>query len=94
MGHKVKTVINEGGRIKSINLTIVSANNHYAGFGPGTANIFRKMVGLPEVVWIKDEDKENKNEEYDKSHFHSNSILVRFAGSGLATAICYLQYII
>lgn len=30
---------------------IVAANNHYAGFGPATANIFRKMVGLPEVVW-------------------------------------------
>ena len=52
----------------------MSANNHYAGFGPGTANIFRKMVGLPEVVWIKDEDKENKSEEYDKSHLHGNSI--------------------
>jgi hypothetical protein len=34
---KVKRVINEEGR-KRINLAIVSANNHYAGFGPGTAN--------------------------------------------------------
>jgi uncharacterized protein YecE (DUF72 family) len=34
----------EGGGRKNINLAIVSANNHYAGFGPGTANIFRKMV--------------------------------------------------
>jgi hypothetical protein len=25
---------------------IVAANNHYAGFGPATANSFRKMVGL------------------------------------------------
>jgi hypothetical protein len=25
------------GRRKNINLAIVSANNHYAGFGPGTA---------------------------------------------------------
>jgi hypothetical protein len=30
------------------------------------------MVGLPEVVWSKDEDKD-KNEEYDKSHLHSSS---------------------
>jgi uncharacterized protein YecE (DUF72 family) len=30
---------------------IVAANNHYAGFGPATANSFRKMVGLKEVVW-------------------------------------------
>jgi uncharacterized protein YecE (DUF72 family) len=34
-----------------VNLAIVSANNHYAGFGPGTANMFRKMVGLEEVTW-------------------------------------------
>jgi uncharacterized protein YecE (DUF72 family) len=30
---------------------IMAANNHYAGFGPATANSFRKMVGLREVVW-------------------------------------------
>jgi hypothetical protein len=63
---KVKRTINEeGGRRRSINLAIVSANNHYAGFGPGTANIFRKMVGLPEAAWSKDED--------DKSYLHSSS---------------------
>ena len=71
---KVKRVINEEGRRKSINLAIVSANNHYAGFGPGTANIFRKMVGLPEVIWSNGEEEKNKNEEYDKSHLHGNSI--------------------
>ena len=38
----------------------MSANNHYAGFGQGTVNIFRKMVGLPEAAYSKDED--------DKSH--------------------------
>jgi len=32
-------------------LGIVVANNHYAGFGPATANEFRKMVGLEPVVW-------------------------------------------
>lgn len=30
---------------------IVAANNHYAGFGPATANSFRRMVGLKEVAW-------------------------------------------
>jgi uncharacterized protein YecE (DUF72 family) len=30
---------------------IVAANNHYAGFGPATANSFRKMLGVKEVVW-------------------------------------------
>ena len=62
---KVKRTIKEKGRRKSINLAIVSANNHYAGFGPGTANIFRKMVGLPEVTWSKEED--------DKSYLHSSN---------------------
>ena len=55
---------------KSINLAIVSDNNHYAGFGPGTANIFRNMVGSPEVVWSKEE---NKKEEDHKSHLHSSN---------------------
>lgn len=35
-----------------LNLAIVTANNHYAGFGPVTANMFRKIIGLPEVNWI------------------------------------------
>ena len=26
-------------------------NNHYAGFGPGTANTFRKMLDLSEASW-------------------------------------------
>lgn len=36
---------------KDISLAIVAANNHYAGFGPSTANGFRKMIGLKEVIW-------------------------------------------
>jgi uncharacterized protein YecE (DUF72 family) len=49
--NKLKRVIKEqrGVRGRSINLAIVSANNHYAGFGPETANIFRKMIGLPSL---------------------------------------------
>jgi hypothetical protein len=30
---------------------MIAANNHYAGFGPGTANLFRKMVGQSELSW-------------------------------------------
>jgi hypothetical protein len=30
-------------RRKEVNLAMIAANNHYAGFGPGTANLFRKM---------------------------------------------------
>jgi hypothetical protein len=36
-----------------IKLAIVAANNHYAGFGPGTTKIFRNMLGLPEAKWEK-----------------------------------------
>ena len=41
----------ERSRNKEVNLAMIAANNHYAGFGPGTANLFRKMVGLPELSW-------------------------------------------
>jgi uncharacterized protein YecE (DUF72 family) len=39
-------------RVKDrLSFGVVAANNHYAGFGPATANSFRKMVGLTEVLW-------------------------------------------
>ena len=34
-----------------LNLRIIATNNHYAGFGPGTANTFRKILHLSEVTW-------------------------------------------
>jgi uncharacterized protein YecE (DUF72 family) len=37
---------------------VVAANNHYAGFGPATANSFRKTLGLKEAVW--EEMKQNR----------------------------------
>jgi uncharacterized protein YecE (DUF72 family) len=39
-------------------IAIVAANNHYAGFGPSTANSFRKMLGLKEAV--SEEMKQNR----------------------------------
>jgi len=47
-------------RDERIKLAIVTANNHYAGFGPGTVNIFRNILGLPEAKW---EDKEGEQEQ-------------------------------
>src|SRR5918999_6310046 len=41
----------ERGRKNEVNLAMIAANNHYAGFGPGTSNLFRKMVGLSELSW-------------------------------------------
>ena len=37
--------------LSRVRFSIVAANNHYAGFGPGTVNIFRQMMGLEEVKW-------------------------------------------
>ena len=45
-------------------LAIVAANNHYAGFGPGTVNIFRNMVGLPEAKWEEKEMAILKQEDH------------------------------
>ncbi len=74
---KLKKVIEEERRVENdkenINLAIVSANNHYAGFGPMTANIFRKMVGLPEAQW-KDDDNNNNNEIVQASPFERNPL--------------------
>ncbi|MGI0013861.1 MAG: DUF72 domain-containing protein [Nitrososphaera sp.] len=36
---------------KKIRLAIVAANNNYAGFGPATANSFKKLLGMEPVVW-------------------------------------------
>ena len=56
---KIKTIEDE--RIK---LAIIAANNHYAGFGPGTANVFRNMLGLPEAKW-EDKGEAQKQEALD-----------------------------
>jgi hypothetical protein len=55
---EIKRVENkkERGRRNEVKLAMIAANNHYAGFGPGTANLFRKMVGLSELSW------ENQNQ--------------------------------
>jgi uncharacterized protein YecE (DUF72 family) len=49
--NRFKVVQQEG---KQVKLAIVSANNHYAGFGPATVNLFRQMIDLPSVNWHED----------------------------------------
>ena len=44
---------------KSVRAGIVAANNHYAGFGAATANMFRVMRGLPSVEWGMQKEIEN-----------------------------------
>jgi uncharacterized protein YecE (DUF72 family) len=36
---------------EEVSVAMIAANNHYAGFGPGTVNIFRTMVGQTELSW-------------------------------------------
>ena len=41
----------ERSRRSEVRDAMIAANNHYAGFGPGTVNIFRNMVGMLELSW-------------------------------------------
>jgi len=43
--------LNEKENKCGVKFAIMAANNHYAGFGPATANMFRRLVGLPEAKW-------------------------------------------
>jgi uncharacterized protein YecE (DUF72 family) len=66
----------EKGRRSEVRDAMIAANNHYAGFGPGTVNIFRNMVGLPELSW---EDQQQIQEqllqqkEQEKDYPNNNS---------------------
>jgi hypothetical protein len=46
--HKFKAVQENE---KDVKAGIVAANNHYAGFGAATANMFRVMNDLPSAEW-------------------------------------------
>jgi uncharacterized protein YecE (DUF72 family) len=66
----------EKGRRSEVRDAMIAANNHYAGFGPGTVNIFRNMVGLPEFSWEdqpKIEEQLRQQKEQEKGQLISNS---------------------
>jgi uncharacterized protein YecE (DUF72 family) len=68
----IKTIDNE-----RVRLVIVTADNHYAGFGPGTVNIFRNMIGLPEAKWGEREvagEAQKRLEEYPASDSKQRTI--------------------
>jgi uncharacterized protein YecE (DUF72 family) len=50
---------------RRVEVAMVAANNHYAGFGPATSNTFREMVGLQPVQWGIDKDLPTKIEFED-----------------------------
>ena len=73
---KVDTGMGKG-KGKEVSLAMIAANNHYAGFGPGTVNIFRNMVGLSELSWedqqqIEDQLRQQKEHEQDRQSSNSN----------------------
>ena len=40
----------------------IAFNNHYAGFGPQSANTFLKLMDKPEINdWTKEVEKEQRN---------------------------------
>ena len=56
------------GNLSKVKFAIVAANNHYAGFGPGTANIFRQLLGLEEVKWGDEYvPRDDLGKSYDES---------------------------
>jgi hypothetical protein len=61
----------EKGRKKEVSLAMIAANNHYAGFGPGTSNLFRKMVGLSELSWADQKQLQQQGEQ-DQQISNSN----------------------
>jgi uncharacterized protein YecE (DUF72 family) len=63
-----------------VNLAIIAANNHYAGFGPGTANIFRNMMGLPDAKWQENEEEvqEQQKQRYGQDRDMKQSTLSDF----------------
>jgi uncharacterized protein YecE (DUF72 family) len=69
----IKRVEDEG-----IKLAIIAANNHYAGFGPGTVNIFRNMIGLPEAKWEEKEMGRQKQEDQYPTHESKQRTLSEF----------------
>jgi uncharacterized protein YecE (DUF72 family) len=54
---------------KDAEAAMVAANNHYAGFGPETSNMFREMLGLPKVTW-GDEKEIPRKVEFEKVKDH------------------------
>ena len=53
--------------------SIVAANNHYAGFGPGTVNIFRQLLGLEEMKWGDEQEVKQAGKEDDDDYNHKTA---------------------
>jgi uncharacterized protein YecE (DUF72 family) len=67
---------NRRGKNNEVSIAMIAANNHYADFGPGIANMFRKMVGLSELSWENQPQIEEqiRQREQEKNYPINNSI--------------------
>ena len=64
---------------EEVSVAMIAANNHYAGFGPGTVNIFRNMVGQTELSWqdqehIQGQIQQAKQLEKEQQQFSFSNI--------------------
>ena len=55
--------------------SIVAANNHYAGFGPGKVNIFRQLLGLEEMKWGDEQEVKQAGKEDDDDYNHKTTLI-------------------
>jgi uncharacterized protein YecE (DUF72 family) len=62
------------GNLSKVRFAIIAANNHYAGFGPGTVNIFRQLLGLNEVKWGDEHISTGNLERGDDSNVNKHVI--------------------
>ena len=66
-----KNITNVGRERDQVNLAIITAHNHYAGFGPGTVNMFRTMLDVPEAKW---EEKEEEHETHTTPNLRQRTL--------------------
>ena len=45
-----KILEDDGRKLRDLNMAIIAANNHYAGFGPMTTKLFAEMMKLKDHV--------------------------------------------
>ena len=57
---------------KNVLRAIISANNHYAGFGPATVNNFRQIMDIPQISLEHRNDIISKYSYFGKSNDDEN----------------------
>jgi hypothetical protein len=74
---------------KSLKSGFVAANSHYAGFGPGTANMFLKMLSEQELTSTK---PARRNAEFARLQVNARLLLSADYSSASVPSIDYVRY--